>query len=110
MASTLFDRVVVYTGQPGIECTAHASDAIVSGMNSFLEELDITFRRDPQNYRPRINKEDSTKDREQKAAGEYYLADPNAMNSVVNTKEREEKKAAQVKAKAAAAEAALDDY
>jgi len=110
MASTLFDRVVVYTGKPGIECTAHAPDAIVSGMNSFLEELDITFRRDPQNYRPRINKEDSTKDREQKAAGEYYLADPNAMNSVANTKKREEKKAAQAKAKAAAAEAALDDY
>jgi ATP-binding cassette, sub-family E, member 1 len=25
-------------------------------MNRFLEQLDITFRRDPTNYRPRINK------------------------------------------------------
>ena len=35
-------------------------------MNSFLKNLNITFRRDPTNYRPRINKKDSTKDREQK--------------------------------------------
>ena len=25
-------------------------------MNKFLEQLDISFRRDPTNYRPRINK------------------------------------------------------
>ena len=37
-----------------------------TGMNSFLKNLNITFRRDPTNYRPRINKKDSTKDREQK--------------------------------------------
>ena len=42
------------------------------GMNRFLTNLDITFRRDPTNYRPRINKYDSTKDREQKEAGTYY--------------------------------------
>jgi ATP-binding cassette subfamily E protein 1 len=41
-------------------------------MNRFLTNLDITFRRDPTNYRPRINKYDSTKDREQKEAGTYY--------------------------------------
>lgn len=29
-------------------------------------------RRDPTNYRPRINKKESTKDREQKLAGTYY--------------------------------------
>ena len=28
-------------------------------MNKFLKQLDITFRRDPENYRPRINKLDS---------------------------------------------------
>ncbi|KHN41776.1 ABC transporter E family member 2 [Glycine soja] len=37
--------------------------------------LDITFRRDPTNFRPRINKLDSTKDREQKSAGSYYYLD-----------------------------------
>ncbi|GLC69898.1 ABC transporter E member 2 [Pleodorina starrii] len=41
-------------------------------MNLFLHNLDITFRRDPTNYRPRINKWGSTKDREQKEAGTFY--------------------------------------
>lgn len=41
-------------------------------MNKFLQQLEITFRRDPANYRPRINKKDSVKDREQKAAGAYF--------------------------------------
>lgn len=40
-----------------------------------LQHLNITFRRDPTNYRPRINKLDSTKDREQKSAGSYYYLD-----------------------------------
>ena len=39
-------------------------------MNMFLKNLDITFRRDPTNFRPRINKLDSIKDHEQKVAGE----------------------------------------
>lgn len=41
-------------------------------MNAFLKNLDITFRRDPTNYRPRINKMNSLKDQEQKSAGTYY--------------------------------------
>jgi ATP-binding cassette, sub-family E, member 1 len=35
-------------------------------MNRFLASLQITFRRDPTNYRPRVNKLHSVKDREQK--------------------------------------------
>jgi ATP-binding cassette, sub-family E, member 1 len=46
-------------------------------MNAFLKALEITFRRDPTNYRPRINKMDSVKDREQKLSGSYYLLDDN---------------------------------
>lgn len=42
-------------------------------MNRFLKHLSITFRRDPNNYRPRINKMDSQKDREQKASGNYFF-------------------------------------
>jgi ATP-binding cassette subfamily E protein 1 len=30
-------------------------------MNQFLESLEITFRRDPNNFRPRINKLNSVK-------------------------------------------------
>lgn len=51
-------------------------NVLVAGMNAFLKNLNITFRRDPTNYRPRINKMDSLKDQEQKAAGTfYYLED-----------------------------------
>ena len=46
-----------------------------TGMNLFLKNLDITFRRDPTNYRPRINKMHSVKDQEQKSAGSYYYLD-----------------------------------
>jgi len=35
----------------------------------------VTFRRDPINFRPRINKKGSRKDTMQKKAGEYYLFD-----------------------------------
>nr|BAJ93642.1 predicted protein [Hordeum vulgare subsp. vulgare] len=75
MATYLADKVVVYEGRPSIECTACTPQSLASGMNRFLSHLDITFRRDPTNYRPRINKMDSTKDREQKAAGSYYYLD-----------------------------------
>jgi len=45
-----------------------------TGMNEFLRGVGITFRRDNETNRPRINKEDSRLDREQKSAGEYYYA------------------------------------
>lgn len=32
---------------------------LCAGMNAFLKNLEITFRRDPTNYRPRINKKAS---------------------------------------------------
>ncbi|KAF9690372.1 hypothetical protein SADUNF_Sadunf01G0188900 [Salix dunnii] len=75
MASYLADRVIVYEGQPSVDCTANSPQSLLTGMNLFLSHLDITFRRDPTNYRPRINKLESTKDREQKAAGSYYYLD-----------------------------------
>ena len=42
--------------------------SLLTGMNKFLASLEITFRRDPTNYRPRVNKKYSVKDREQKGA------------------------------------------
>ena len=56
MATYLADRVVVYTGNPGINSVAHSPQSLLTGMNIFLKNLAITFRRDPTNYRPRINK------------------------------------------------------
>ena len=42
------------------------------GRNKLLEDLGITFRRDEESNRPRANKEQSVKDREQKKNQEYY--------------------------------------
>ncbi|KAL3617417.1 ABC transporter E member 2 [Castilleja foliolosa] len=75
MATYLADRVIVYEGKPSMDCVANAPQSLLTGMNLFLSHLDITFRRDPTNFRPRINKLDSTKDREQKNAASYYYLD-----------------------------------
>ncbi len=75
MATYLADRVIVYTGEPAIDCTATRPQVLLTGMNAFLRDLDITFRRDPTNYRPRINKMLSVKDKEQKLAGTYFFMD-----------------------------------
>lgn len=75
MSSYLADRVVVYEGSPGRDCTALSPMNLVSGMNRFLKSLEITFRRDPSNFRPRINKMNSVKDKEQKLSGQYFYVD-----------------------------------
>mmetsp|Transcript_6177 Transcript_6177/g.9514 ORF Transcript_6177/g.9514 Transcript_6177/m.9514 type:complete len:604 (+) Transcript_6177:88-1899(+) len=75
MATYLADRVIVYQGEPAVDCVANAPTSLVLGMNEFLKDLNITFRRDPTNYRPRINKLDSIKDKEQKTLGTYFFID-----------------------------------
>eukprot|EP00163_Fabomonas_tropica_P028257 TRINITY_DN5715_c0_g1_i1.p1 TRINITY_DN5715_c0_g1~~TRINITY_DN5715_c0_g1_i1.p1 ORF type:complete len:415 (-),score=146.17 TRINITY_DN5715_c0_g1_i1:132-1376(-) len=75
MATYLADRVVVYDGTPSKHAHANAPQGLLNGMNKFLSQLDITFRRDPSNYRPRINKMDSLKDKEQKTAGNFFFLD-----------------------------------
>jgi ATP-binding cassette subfamily E protein 1 len=42
------------------------------GMNRLLKTVDVTFRRDAETLRPRINREGSVLDREQRSRGEYY--------------------------------------
>ena len=51
----------------------YSPQSLLNGMNKFLESLEITFRRDPKNYRPRINKKDSVKDSEQKRSGNFFF-------------------------------------
>ena len=65
------ERILVFDGEPGVRGTASGPFPMREGMNRFLHELDVTFRRD-QSGRPRINKPDSFLDREQKSLGEYY--------------------------------------
>jgi ATP-binding cassette subfamily E protein 1 len=78
MATYLADRVVVYHGNPGIEATASTPQSLLSGMNQFLRSLQVTFRRDPVNFRPRINKRGSQKDMEQKKNGNYFFYEDNS--------------------------------
>jgi ATP-binding cassette subfamily E protein 1 len=66
------DRAMVFGGEPGVRGEATAPLEMRQAMNTFLRSLDITFRRDPETGRPRVNKPGSVKDREQKAKGEYY--------------------------------------
>ncbi|MHB8634191.1 MAG: ribosome biogenesis/translation initiation ATPase RLI [Thermoplasmatota archaeon] len=68
------DRLMVFGGKPGIRGVAGAPTSLRDGMNRFLHGVDVTFRRDTETRRPRINKPDSRLDREQRAAGEYYYA------------------------------------
>ncbi|GMT18077.1 hypothetical protein PFISCL1PPCAC_9374, partial [Pristionchus fissidentatus] len=75
MATYLADRVIVFDGQPSVNATANAPQALLEGMNKFLKQLDITFRRDSETYRPRINKMHSVKDMEQKKSGNYFFLD-----------------------------------
>lgn len=72
MASYLADKFIVYEGTPGRDCVANPPMDVVEGMNKFLKILGITFRRDTNNYRPRINKMNSALDREQKDNGTYF--------------------------------------
>jgi len=73
MATYLADRVIVFTGEPSINAVAREPQSLLAGMNSFLRSLDITFRRDPNNFRPRINKLNSVKDSEQKKGGNFFF-------------------------------------
>jgi ATP-binding cassette subfamily E protein 1 len=43
-----------------------------TGMNLLLKEVQVTFRRDAETLRPRINREGSVLDREQRERGEFY--------------------------------------
>mmetsp|Transcript_15991 Transcript_15991/g.32851 ORF Transcript_15991/g.32851 Transcript_15991/m.32851 type:complete len:602 (+) Transcript_15991:3794-5599(+) len=69
MATYLGEVVIVFEGKPGKKSTARSPQSLKEGINSFLKEMDITFRKDPVNLRPRINKLNSVKDKEQKKKG-----------------------------------------
>lgn len=72
MATYLADQVIVYEGEPGVKCWANTPQSLIEGMNKFLGMLEITFRRDPSNFRPRINKLNSVLDKDQKGSGNYF--------------------------------------
>lgn len=95
MATYLADKVICFEGIPAKESTCTTPESLITGMNKFLKMMDITFRRDPTNFRPRINKDQSQKDQEQKAAGNYFLMDEEKLTLEEEEEEKKFEKAPQ---------------
>jgi ATP-binding cassette subfamily E protein 1 len=83
------DRLMVFNGTPGENGLAHPPTTLRQGMNTFLKEMNITFRRDSTTFRPRVNKDGSQMDKFQKEIGEYYYT-----RSTKDKDESEDKEAA----------------
>jgi len=66
------DRLLVFSGEPGISGEATPPLTKEQGMNEFLKRVGLTYRRDINTGRPRVNKPGSKLDREQKEKGAYY--------------------------------------
>jgi ATP-binding cassette subfamily E protein 1 len=74
MIDMLSQRLMVFEGKPAVYGEAHGPFSMQDGMNRFLKNLNITFRRDEETRRPRVNNLDSRLDREQKESDNYYYA------------------------------------
>lgn len=68
----LADSMLVFEGEPGKKGLVKEVLTKKEGMNKILKILDITYRKDSQTNRPRINKLGSQLDREQREKGNYY--------------------------------------
>ncbi len=68
------DALIVFKGKPGESGKAQGPFSLHEGMNRFLKDVDITFRRDEESNRPRVNKPNSIMDRKQRGEGEYYYS------------------------------------
>ena len=68
------DKLMVFTGEAGRSGHAGQPLSLEDGMNAFLEQMGVTFRRDADTKRPRVNKPGSRLDREQKDTGRYYYS------------------------------------
>jgi len=63
---------MVFEGTPSRKGNGSNPLQLREAMNLFLSHMGVTFRRDPDTKRPRINKPDSKLDKEQKSSGEFY--------------------------------------
>lgn len=70
----LSEKIIVFEGVPAVKGYANTPLSMEAGMNKFLKDINLTFRRDPESNRPRSNKPGSQKDVEQKNAGKLYYA------------------------------------
>ena len=66
------DSLLVFEGIPSKYGKVNPPVDLRTGMNLFLKDMNITFRRDPHSGRPRVNKIGSRLDQLQKQKGEFY--------------------------------------
>ncbi len=66
------DLIMNFSGVPSKKGKGEGPYDMRSGMNNFLKDVNITFRRDEETHRPRVNKLESRLDKKQKSRGEYY--------------------------------------
>ena len=66
------DKIMVFDGVSGSYGHAGNPLSLQDGMNEFLRQMNVTFRRDGDTKRPRVNKPDSRLDKDQKKKGRYY--------------------------------------
>jgi ATP-binding cassette subfamily E protein 1 len=66
------DSLIIFTGKPALRGEVSSPMPKNEGMNAFLKDLGITYRRDVESGRPRVNKPKSKIDRSQKNEGRYY--------------------------------------
>ena len=71
------DSLIIFEGSPGIQGFTTQVLTKEEGMNNFLKQLDVTYRRDLESGRPRVNKNDSKSDRLQKESNSYYYLSSN---------------------------------
>ncbi|MHA1749551.1 MAG: ribosome biogenesis/translation initiation ATPase RLI, partial [Promethearchaeota archaeon] len=72
IADSLIDRLLLFTGKPGVHGKTIGPLNKREGMNLFLKEIDVTFRRDTKTGRARLNKKDSQLDRAQRISGQLW--------------------------------------
>ncbi len=68
----LSKKLMVFDGKPAIKGEVFGPYNMQEGMNRFLRDLNMTFRRDPDSNRPRANKPESQMDRQQKSENKLY--------------------------------------
>ena len=66
------DSMVIFEGVSSVEGHATSPLPKIDAMNRFLKSLDVTFRRDEKSSRPRVNKDGSRLDKDQKDSQNYY--------------------------------------
>ncbi|MFH1071959.1 MAG: ribosome biogenesis/translation initiation ATPase RLI [Nanoarchaeota archaeon] len=65
-------KLLVFQGRPALNGEATGVFSMEEGMNHFLKDINLTFRRDEETLRPRANKPESQMDRKQKAENKLY--------------------------------------